>query len=445
MPITSLVFALIYPAGLIAGLTSASAWSFLIYQFVYFTNPQGRWWGNWLPALPYSMITVLVMFIYVLVIQRTESNVRLRALPQTKWIVGLLLLHVAIYPLAVAPDLHHIAFIEFLKLCVVIALAYKILDTPARLRQSLWAYLVGATYIGWEAYSVGRNSNGRVEGIGPVDSPDANGTAAAIVSAVPMILCLLTTGTWRERLVAAACGIWIVNGLVLINSRGSFVAATISSALVLIYIFGSRMQQASQRLSAVLVVMISLGGVFWLADDAFWDRMNTLNEVEDESKSGSSRVRFWMATFDLVDDHPFGVGVKGYNKLSQIYVDPSLLGSDKAQKSVHSTWFQALAETGWLGLFLLVSMLLASFRATRQVRRTAVENNDSHTFWSAVAIEAGLLSYIIAASFLDRYRAEVLFWFVLYTAVLYGRHVLPLKRVETSVSSGVKTDVARGA
>ena len=202
--------------------------------------------------------------------------------------VGVLLINVATLPIALDQAMHQRVLLELSKLCVVIALAYRILDSSARLRQSLWAYLVGATYLGWEAYSVGRNSSGRVEGIGPVDSPDANGVAAAMVPAVPIILCLLSTGSWRARVGAAVCGIWIVNGLVLINSRGSFVAGTVSSAS------GTRVpvriehaERFAQRLSAALVVVAGLGGVLWLADDSFWDRMNTLNEVEDESASGS--------------------------------------------------------------------------------------------------------------------------------------------------------------
>ena len=69
-------------------------------------------------------------------------------------------------------------------------------------------------------------------------------------------------------------------------------------------------------------------------------------------------------------------------------------------------------------------MLTACFRATRAVRRAAHQRDDAEAFWTTVGIEAGLLAYLVAASFIDRYRAEMLYWFVMYTACAYNVYVV---------------------
>jgi len=344
MSVSSLIFVALYIFGTFRSVIGLTAWGFFTYQIVYFANPGIRWWSDSLPDIPYSMITVGCMAITV-ILRLKQLSFRIRDIPPLIWMLAILSIYVAITPIAVAPEEHTRSVSEFFKLCLIMVLAFMLLNSMHILRKSLWIFACGAAYIGLIAYQVGRNGQGRVEGIGMVDAPEANGIAAAMAPPLAFLLINLATGTPRQRVAAAVLGAVLVNGLILINSRGAFLAVLAGCGYVAFKLYYSKFQTALQRLAVVLTIVIGLGGAFALTDDTFWSRMGTLQKVEDGSASGSHRVGMWMSTFDLVSDYPLGAGVKGFHTLSPIYVDPSLFFGGQKTKAVHSSWFQALAET----------------------------------------------------------------------------------------------------
>lgn len=436
MSITSLAFLLIFITGLIASALVNGAWGFYLYELVYFANPPARWWGASVPGLPYSFITVTVMMLCIGAKFGEYSRNSLIDLPLTKWFAGIVILFAATQSWAVAADLHWISLIDYCKLFITMALAYKLVDSPAKLELALWAYLAGATYIGWEAYSVGRNDFGRVEGIGTVDSPEANGVAATLVPAIPILMYFVAKGNMRNKVTAAFMGVWIVNGLVLINSRGAFLGVLAGAGFLLIYLLISSRQTHVQRMVAILIMVAGLAGMLYLTDEQFWQRMDTLREVEDESKSGSHRYRMWLSTFDLLEDYPAGVGAWGFQILSPIYVDPDLFHTNQKQKAVHSMWFQVLSELGWLGFFLFIGLVMACFRAIRKTRKAVSSYVSSSDYFLMIALEAGFVGYLVAGSFIDQFRAQILYWTILFIACAYNIHVLRAdERVDTSSSS----------
>lgn len=57
-----LLFVTCYLGGFILAFISNPAWSFVLYQLVYFMNPLERWWSYMIPSLSYSFFTVILMF-----------------------------------------------------------------------------------------------------------------------------------------------------------------------------------------------------------------------------------------------------------------------------------------------------------------------------------------------------------------------------------------------
>ncbi|MCL1476061.1 MAG: O-antigen ligase family protein [Marinobacter sp.] len=99
---------------------------------------------------------------------------------------------------------------------------------------------------------------------------------------------------------------------------------------------------------AVVIIILGISGGLYVADDQFWDRMRTMENVEDEGASGSQRINYWLAALDISTDYPLGAGIYGFNFLSDVYLPPEYQGGEGG-KSVHSLWFQGLSEVGWPG------------------------------------------------------------------------------------------------
>lgn len=412
----AILFLLTYASGLIASLSLYGAWGFYIYEIVYFLNPDQRWWSANIPAISYSFFTVVFMCMALLLHGEDHRNNRLLDAPQVPWMLLLLAIYGITSFYAVDPLVHQQSLTQLVKMFIVMGLAYKLIDSPQKLQHAFWAYLAGATYIGMEARRVGRDWQGRVEGIGTVDAPDANGIAAAIAPATIFLILFFWRGNFWSRLAAIFMGAWIVNALILINSRGSFLAVVAGAGYFTMMMIFSKLQQGKQRIAAVLIVIVGLSGAIYQTDDVFWGRMETLSNIQDESKSGSHRYRMWLSTFDLVADYPQGVGANGYNVLSERYVDAALFAKRQTQKAVHSSWFQALAEVGWLGLLVYIGLVVSCFRLTAKLKRKFFLSKDVHNYFQTLAIEAALITFLVAGTFIDRFRAEIFYWLVMFIA-----------------------------
>lgn len=412
----ALLFLLVFFGGIVTALTYTPFAAFIVYEIVYFLNPDIRWWASGIPPIPYSFIIVLLM---MGLLAKNFKHLA-ETSPWTEqtpliWMVLLIAWYYVVSNFAIQPTLHDKYTTVFTKLVIIMLISYKLINSETALKACIWAYLVGCTYIGYVAWTIGRNSSGRVEGIGPVDAPDSNFTAALLVPAAVLLMNIAWQGNLKTKLVAGFLGAFIANGLVLINSRGSFLGVIGSLALFIMFMIFSRYQKKGQRTAAVGMIILGLCGAFYVTDDLFWERMATI-QSEDENVSGASRITFWVTTFDMLEDRPWGLGVYGYNMLAPIYMDDETRGGVEF-RSVHSMWFQGLSEVGWLGFAIYAFMFLSLFLATRKAKKFVVKRKEFEAYFQILALECAIVGFFIAGTFINRFRAEILFWMILFTAV----------------------------
>jgi hypothetical protein len=423
----ALLFITVYLGGIAATFFLSSAASFFLYQIVYFLNPDNRWWSSGIPGISYSFFAALLMLLSLAIgYRKCTDQAPWKQQPTFKWLFALLAVYYMVGFWAISPAVHDRFVFDLTKLVVIILVAYKLVHTPRRLDGALWSYLIGATYIGYLATITGRNSGDRVEGIGLIDSPDANGVAAALVPSAVLLMYYAWMGNYKVKMLCVFCGALIANGLVLINSRGAFVGVVASGGLYLMYMMFSRYRKQGQRAMAVLIIICGISGGLYVADDSFWDRMGTLQNTEDEGASGSRRINYWMASIEVARDYPAGLGVQGFNAVSSIYLAPEHRG-DSNSKSVHSIWFQGLTEVGWLGLGLFLMALLSLYRMSRKAKLWLLSIDENTPYFKMLALEGALLGYLVAASFINQFRAEILYWMIALLAV--GINVYYLQQI----------------
>jgi hypothetical protein len=415
----ALLFLLIYFGGIAVTLIVDATWGFYLYQLVYLLYPESRWWSYDIPSFSYSFILVIFILISFALKYKKFSDNKFFNVPHTKWLILILLLYYLTYFIAVNEAYHAKTVYEVTKLIIIIAIGYKLIDTARKLSISLWAYIIGSGYISYEAYRLGRNAFGRVEGIGTATTDDANGIAAILAPTI----CILIFFAWRGnifiRITSVVFSGLIVNGLVLLNSRGAFLGLIVGCGFFIMNMLFSEIQHTKQRFSAILIILIGFFGAIYLTDDTFWKRMETLTELQTNQRvSGSHRIHMWIATFDMIADHPFGVGAAGFQKLSQFYVPEHLFFGNQTAKAVHSTWFQSLAELGIPGPLVLFLLLLSSFLITTRTKNHLKDTKDSHHYFLVVSIEGALITFIVTGLFIDAFRSEIFYWLIMYTACI---------------------------
>lgn len=429
----AIFFLLVFFGGIFAALFYSGFYAFVVYQYIYFLNPDSRWWSAGIPGLRYSFIAVLLM---MGILAKNYKKYSFRSpwakQPILKWLAALLFMYYVAYMFAIDLPSHKRFTFDLTKLVVIMFVAYKLIDSERAFRISLWGYVTGCSYIGYLATITGRNAGDRLEGIGMVDAPDSNGTAAALVPAAVILLYFAWQGSLRVKLIAGLMGGLIANALVLINSRGSFLGVVFSLSIYLFYMIFSRFQKKGQRGTAVLMIVAGLSGALYVTDELFWERMATLTEVSENSReSGASRTVFWFTTFDMLEDYPMGLGVWGYQALAPLYMDDETRGG-VLHRAVHSTWFQGLSEVGYIGFACFLAMLYTAFRLTRKAKLQMIKEKMYDIYFKILAVECGLLGYLAAATFIDRFRAEILYWMILFMALAVKFYYLD--RVNTSES-----------
>lgn len=427
--INALIFLGVYFLFVILTFLLNPVYSFILYEAVYFFNPAVNWWTLFLPSLPYSFISVILMLVAFIWKQqgRHQSINKLLSAPPLKWIYLLLILYAITWLYSVYPDRHLNATINYMKLIVIISIAYKLIDTSRNLNLVLLGYIFGSWYISFLVFQTGRNAGDRVEGVGTLDAPDTNGVAAAI--APTLVLCLYYLWISENKLIklfVAFSAIFIANALILINSRGGFLAVGASISYFMFYMYFSSFQRKNQKAFAVGISIIGILGLLFLIDDSFIERFKSIQntEITEEQQSGSTRVLFWMAAWDMAKDYPLGSGYRSFDYYSDVYVSENVDMGFSRSRSVHSTWFEILSEIGYLGLLLFLILIYSCFKATRRCVSTLKEKGDVENYYKIIALEAAFLSFIITMTFLNRFRAEILYWLILYCACAYNIYVV---------------------
>lgn len=418
MSFSAVLFLFLFFVGILGAVFYHGSLAFIVYQLVYFFNAETRWWYSDIPGLRYSFIAVIIM---MLLLAKDYSKLSKSSpwfeLAPFKWMAALLVMYYLAYTFAIDFDYHHKFTFEFTKLIIIIFVAYKLINSKLMLDTCLWGYITGCAYIGYVATITGRNSGDRLEGIGMIDAPDSNDTAAALAPAAVLLIYFAWKGNYKIKIISAVMGAFIANALVLINSRGSFLGVVASLGVFLMFMIFSKYQEKGQRKTAILMIILGLSGALYVTDDLFWERMNTLTNTQDEKASGASRMTFWFTTFDMLRDHPQGLGVYGYNRLAPYYMDDETRGG-VLYRSVHSMWFQGLAEVGWLGFAFFLMMLFALVKLSKKTKRYVLDQQDYNSYFKIMALECALLAYLTAGTFINRFRAEVLYWMILFILVV---------------------------
>jgi len=414
---------LTYTGGIGASILIDASWGVLLYQADYFLNPSSRWWYSDLPEIRYSFTIAIFIFLGYFIHKSKYTKNKIFSVPQTKWIILNALYFLLTTLWAVWSFIHNQTLISHLKLLLFLYIAFRVIDNSDKFEKMIWAFLCGNFYLGWVAHSTGRLFGDRLEAFGPADTGgDGNATASVMISCIPILLFYLLEGKRWQKIASLGFMAYVIDGVILVNSRGALVGMIVSTAyFAFLLLFGSKGVSAKKRMAIVFVLIIGFSAFIYLTDESFWNRMSTISDEAKSDRGGGGRMFFWKKALDLAKEHPLGVGVWGYQYLSPQFIPEELLarGPKGGRRAVHSLFFQCLAERGYIGILLFISLLISNFRFIWKTKKSLKLRKDFYHYYQASAIEAGFIAFLAASVFLNNLYMEVLYWFMLYFA-LFG-------------------------
>lgn len=311
--------------------------------------------------------------------------------------------------LAVNPVLSEVGYNRYIRIIMMALVIVLALNTEALLRVLL---LVMAGSVGFIAVKFGLFSAlaGGVQftkGYGGMYA-DSNGLALCMAMAVP--LCWYSRGLIPPGLKWARLGLLSCVGFAIITvvgtgSRGNSIALGVIALLIAL--------RSRYRVSALVGLAVLSLPAFYLAGDAYVDRMSTLQDVNAEG-SAASRLTFSKAALRMWKDYPlFGVGwgERNYTALIGRY----LPGESHV---VHNTYVQVLVDSGILTFVLYVALMFGTIfwlqKSARRMRRLRPE-------WEAfpLTIQGPMIVFAVGSTFYSRGDFEFYYYCVTAAACWY--------------------------
>lgn len=295
------------------------------------------------------------------------------------------------------------SWIAFSKVILISYLIVALVSDRKRLRLTL---LVMALSLGFECVkqgwvelilNPGAPNNNTIPFLG-----DNNGVALGTMMLAPLFhtLAKTSTRTWEAN-VHRFCLVGVVMRGITTYSRGGFLAAGVLGLMALM--------QSRQKFRALAAVTILATLVAVAMPPRFWQRMGTIaasDENRDDSQRG--RLHFWEVASVMADAKPLtGVGFDGYQKSYEQY---NRSDDFVGPRAVHSVWFGVLADLGYPGFVLFVTILAMGVWSCWRARAVAARNPAlAELTCCANGIGASLIAFIVGGTFLASQYSEM-YW-----------------------------------
>lgn len=281
-----------------------------------------------------------------------------------------------------------------MKSMVLVFAIMGLMNSRVRVHAMVWVIVISLCY--WSVKGTGFLvlSGGKYAIFGPTNSMifDNNHLAAAMIMTIPLInyLRLHTANKWLQL---ALVGVMFVTIFAVIGtySRGGFIGLTIMG---MVYWWRSKGKFIG-ALAIALVVMVGL----LVMPQKYFDRINTINNTEQDS-SFQGRLVMWETSLEIARKKPLtGVGFRSYEKQ---HVFANYSNVQTRARAIHSIYFESLADHGYPGLILFLSIAFMTWRNCRWVvkhTRGSPELAWAHDLGRM--IEVSLAGYLVAGAALS--------------------------------------------
>lgn len=202
---------------------------------------------------------------------------------------------------------------------------------------------------------------------------------------------LFDTHANKYRRIFAGVGLILaISGVIATQSRGGLLGI----AAILSFFLYQKVKNP--------VVVAAFGAVGMLAMMVFAgisDRQSGGAAESGVDESAMGRIYAWQAAINMAIANPFtGVGVNNFF-VNYYFYSPHWDGKNHA---VHSTWFQVLGETGFVGMCIFVLVIAAIYRSLSRVLCMNKLKFSPDVAVNANALKAGLLGFMVAGTFLTQ-------------------------------------------
>ncbi len=422
MSLTGLVFLLIYVAGLIMTFSNP-VYGVALYFFEWHNHPPYWWWGENLPDLRWTFTIAIVTLGSFFINRKKLMFLKEVDYKPVFWLILYTVnAYLVSYMFAILPDTSLDKSEAILKLTINYVLMIYLIQRPKDFKFVVLVILLGVANFGRVAWEQGSN---RDLGVIAPGATGGNLIAGYMMSIVPFYGALFFLGKRWEKIFALISVPFVLNALILENSRSTILGLLVIALLSPFFVKGKLRMR-------LIVAMVFASLIFLqLTDNQFWERQETTEHYQ-EDHSAMSRFWLWKGGLRFMKDYPFGGGAEGFEEVAPDYV-PELRDTfaRKGNRTVHNTFINTATEWGWQGLIIYVGFLLHTVIILFGIRRKAKFLPASFPFYNmyTACILLGYAGTIVLGIFQNRQYAEHVFWFSAFAVALKNIQNAELKKM----------------
>jgi putative inorganic carbon (hco3(-)) transporter len=304
--------------------------------------------------------------------------------------------------------------LEFVsKILLMTLLSMGIVDSFARLRTFVMVAAGCFSFHVVKALPFMIATGGSFRLYGPPRSmvEDNNDLGLALNMTLPMLFFLAQTES-DPRLKRLFWGLFAITipGIFCTYSRGALVG--LIAVLVLMFF------RLKQRVALTPIILLAIVIIAMFAPDQWKARMDFRRKEATFDNSAYSRINSWKFSWNLAQDYPITGG--GFDTFTQDLFDRYAPNTQDLH-GPHSIYFGVLAEHGFVGLGLYLSLVVSCFLSLRKIIKKANFFNDDVAAGYARMFGFSLVGFLTSGAFLGRAYFDYYFTIVCFIVIL--KHV----------------------
>jgi probable O-glycosylation ligase (exosortase A-associated) len=360
----------------------------LVWSWLSYMNPHRLTWG-FAYDMPFAQIVAITLIISVF-INKDKKGIPING-TTVIWMLFLLWMLITCLN-AVYVDRAFDYFSRVIKIQVITFFTLMLITNKERLDYLIWVIVLSIGFFSIKGGIFTILTGGSFRVFGPEGSMIAENNALGLTTlmVIPLIYYLwsITRNKWLKRFLLAAMVLSVVSVLGS-QSRGAFLALGAVGG----YFWW---QSKSKAVTGVVVGLLLVVG-FMFMPQSWHERMDSITNYEvDESAMG--RINAWKYSINIANDRLTGGGFNSWSKPTYAVYSPD----SKRTFVAHSIYFNVLADHGWLGLVMFLSILAMTWINLGSVSKKARAEPALKDFnILARMMKVSLVAYLSGGAFLS--------------------------------------------
>ncbi|WP_348680792.1 O-antigen ligase family protein [Alteromonas mediterranea] len=402
MPITALGFLAVFSVGCLVALKRPFV-GLLLYFFVFYMHPPGKYWGSFLPEMRWTLIVAVVTLLSTLM--HAKNKGAWLKFKESKILLLFLAYTCIQIPIVTFTEVQIDYVILLFKLIIVFFLIITLVDSEKKLIAVIAANCIGAAYIGLTALQT--HTRGRFEAAGLPGIEDGNLLAIHLIPVIIISSAIIVTNLKKRFLIFFPLAL-VANLLFMSGSRGGLVGIFIAGVCFVFFAPKLKRTQILKWASVAAVAGLMLAGPLII------ERVNKVvkaSDTEQIDKSAYSRFVIIESQWKMFKDYPLlGFGHRGTLLLSPFYVPEDYMTDTDVggRRASHNITMSFLVDHGIIGAFLYFWLVFTAFMRIREIKRSGDERINVKLILLGSC--SGLLGLMAASQFSNSKVLEISIW-----------------------------------